>query len=218
VTINYRDGHPHQIGPISLQFTGLVSSGPKGVLMPTGIATIASREGVAYGLDWLVAEAIAHIIAPSANVWTAKENSMALQRATGEKRGNLRIDVTNAADKLGPCAYLADKPIFMARLVTGAGPGEKANRTTRHRSTDYRRSAFRKGKGSAQQDSRREFIEAAAALGRYLRPDLITADWEARAMDRFDAADAFHLEAAAINADIEAEDAVTTTSAEGDDK
>ena len=69
MTTNYPDGQVHQIGPITLQFTGLTQWGP------SGIATIAAREGVNFKLDWLIAEAIANTIATTADLWTAKENS-----------------------------------------------------------------------------------------------------------------------------------------------
>lgn len=198
---NYRDGQRHQIGPISLRYTGLTQWGP------VGIATIAAREGVDYGLDWLIAENVAHIIALSKHLWTAKENSMAIQRATGVKRGNLRIDLTNGSTKLGDFSMYADKHFFLARLVTGARPGERAVRP--HRTTDYRREAFRVEKGRSQQDSRREFIELAGLLARSHHPNL-PADWEAEAMNRFWLADAAYQEIATQRRESEAEDNPST--------
>lgn len=65
---NYRDGREHRVGPITLRYTGLGDHGP------TGIATIASRPGVAFKLDFLIAEAIARTIEGCADLWTAKEN------------------------------------------------------------------------------------------------------------------------------------------------
>lgn len=202
---DYRDGQRHQVGPITLQFTGLTQWGP------SGIATIAAREGVDFRLGWLVAEAIVHTIAPTADLWTAKENSMELQPETGEERGNLRIDLTADPTKLGNLTGWADKHFFMSRLVTGAGPRQKAIPVLGYRTLDYHRAAFRVVGGSAQQDSRREFVELAGVFARSRNPDLAP-DWEANAMARFDAADAAHETIAAQRREIEAEDDTATIS------
>ena len=203
MTTNYRDGQRHQVGPITLQFTGLTQWGP------SGIATIAAREGVNFKLDWLIAEAIAHTIAATADLWTAKENSPKWQPETGETRGNLRIDLTSDLAKLGNLTGWADKHFFMSRLVTGAGPGQKAVPILGYRTVYYHRAGLKLIGGYAPQDSRREFIELAGIFARSRYPEL-PPDWEASMMARFDAADAIHKEIAAQRREIEDEDNTAT--------
>jgi len=202
---NYRDGRVHQIGPITLQFTGLTQWGP------SGTATIAAREGVKFKLDWLIAEAIAHPIATTADLWTAKENSPKWQPETGETRGNLRIDLTSDPDKLGDLTGWADKHFFMSRLVTGAGPGEKAIPMLGYRTVYYHRAGFKLIGGYAPQDSRREFIELAGIFARSRDPNL-PADWEALMLARFAAADAAYEQIAKLHREIEEEDEVASVS------
>jgi len=199
MTTNYRDGQGHQIGPIVLQFTGLNEWGP------SGVATIAAREGVDFKLGWLEAEAIAHSIAPTADLWTAKENDMELQPETGEMRGWLRLDLTSDPSKLGNLTGWADKHFFVSRLVTGAGHGQVVRPVLNYRTTDYNRAAFRVVGGPARQDSRREFIEVAGVFARSRNPDL-PSNWEASMLARFEAADAAHEEIAAQRRRIDSED------------
>ena len=106
MTINYRDGREHQVGPITLKFMGLSEHGP------IGVASISSRPGLAFKLDFAIAEAIARTIEDSADLWTAKENDTRLQAATGEERGNLRIDLTNDISMLGDVSRY---PVYLRR-------------------------------------------------------------------------------------------------------
>ncbi len=196
MTTNYRDGQRHQIGPIALQFNGLNEWGP------SGTATIAAREGVVFKLGWLEAEAIGHAIAPTAELWTAKENDMELQPETGEMRGWLRLDLTSDPSKLGNLTGWADKHFFVSRLVTGAGQGQVVRPVLNYRTTDYHRAAFRVVGGPARQDTRREFIEVAEVFARSRNPALPTS-WGASMLARFDAADAAYQVIAAQRAEIE---------------
>ena len=209
MTTNYRDGHLHQVGPISLQFTGPTQWGP------SGTATIAAREGVDFRLGWLIAEAIARTIAPTADLWTTKENDMELQQETGEERGWLRIDLTSDPAKLGNLTGWADKHFFASRLVTGAGHGQVVRPVLGYRTTDYHRAAFRLVGGPARQDTRREFVEVAGIFARSRNPAL-PADWEASMLARFAAADAAYEEVAAQRREIEEQDEVTAAARVGD--
>jgi hypothetical protein len=206
--IDYRDWQEHQVGPIILRFTGPGDHGP------TGISSIASRPGVAFKLDYPIAEGIARTIEDSADLWTIKENDTRYQATTGEERGNLRIDLTNDKAMLGEALSLyADTPFFMSRLVTGAGLHRIAVRAKGYRTTDYRRSQFRIQGGNAPQgDTRHEFVKLAGIIARLRNPDL-SADWEASMLDLFWAADATYEGALAIHAAIEDEDHIATASA-----
>lgn len=203
---DYRDGQRHQVGPITLQFTGLTQWGP------SGTATIAAREGVNFKLDWLLAEAIAHTIAPTADLWTAKENDMELQPETGEERGWLRIDLTADPAKLGNLTGWADKHFFASRLVTGAGRGQVVRPILGYRTADYHRAAFRVVGGPARQDSRSEFIEVADIFARSRNAEL-PADWKVSMLARFAAADAAYEEVIAQRREIDEQDDITTTTA-----
>lgn len=200
---DYRNGQAHRVGPITFRFTGL---GPHGA---TGIATIASRPSVNFKLDYAIAEAIARTIEHSADLWTVKENDTRHQATTGEKRGNLRIDLTNDTELLGePLASYADTPFFMSRLVTGAGLHRIAVRAKGYRTTDYRRSQFRIQGGNAPQgDTRYEFVKLAGIIARLRNPGLPQV-WEATMLDLFWAADATYEAALDIHAEIEEEDEI----------
>lgn len=216
MTTNYRDGQQHQVGPFTIQFTGLSDRGP------TGIATIASANGRSYALDWPLAEAIVFCISPIQDLWNANESDREEQAGDGEAWGWVRVALTEAKAKLKPFLDVlppaTGRRFFpLARLVTDARAGERPVRADGNRTPDYRASALEKEPDIASKgDTRKDFINLCERLARCRNP-MLPPDWKARAKAAFAYADGVQELTAKVAAEIAAEDeiasAITATSA-----
>lgn len=176
---------------------------------PVTLYEVATQEGTAFAIDKLLHQAIAFCINPTADLWIAYESDRELQPQTGEWRGWLRLELTTDLAKLAPLTGWAGAHFPFARLVTNAKSGQVPFPTVGYRTTNYQAEALRNRGGYAKQDTRDRFIQLCATLARHRNSDL-AADWEAQAMVRFTAADAFHEELAALEKEIEGEDNPTT--------
>lgn len=189
MTINYRDGRKHKIGPLTLQHLGAGEHGPY------GIAELTSRKGTVYGLDWFMGEAIAFCIGPVADLWNASESDREEQPGSGDFRGWLRLNLTQARAKLAPFQGVLPpttrRRIFpVARLVTNAMAGERPISTSGERSADYRAEALTKEPSPGlKQNTREALIDLCARLARHRHQDL-PANWAEQARSHFAAADA----------------------------
>lgn len=164
--IALRDGLPHTIGPLTLRFHH------DGEGQATAELKIRSETAV-FQLDWLDAEAIAFCIAPSADLWTARDSDKELQKETGETRGWLRLEVTSDRRKLGALTGWSDKPFQMARIITDASAGQAPIRWPKGpRTTDYRREAFRLVSRRQGKDTRISFVQCCHMLARASCPNL----------------------------------------------
>lgn len=178
--LRWRDGREHRIGPLTLRYLGPGEHGPEGEAR-------IKTEDASFTLGWMDAEAIAFCIAPSADLWNAHESDREPQPMSGERRGWLRLVVTESENRLGGLTGWKGATFQIARLVTDCGEHEQPERFG-ERTTDYSR-RFTKGPSrAAQAETRMSFIQACSALARSRNPDL-PENWAEMAKARWQAAD-----------------------------
>lgn len=182
-----RDREIHHVGPLSLKYLGAGSFGPEGE------CHIETADDL-FQIGWMDAEAMAFCIWPTADLWLASESDREVQPISGERRGWLRLTLTNDESKLGDLTGWKGREFQVGRLVMDAGERQVLSLTGKERTTDYRRTAFQVRGGAAKATTRTSFLQASAVLARSGWPDL-GEDWAKEARNRWWAADETHAEA-----------------------
>lgn len=156
---SYWDGNVHEIGPLRIRYSG---DNPQGE--PVAECWINSEGGTAFYLDFWYAEAIAASIERFPDLFSATESDKGEPDEHGNRRGYLRLRVSQDKAKHGELAATEANEVYqVGRLVMNASAGQSVvpvDADTDKGRRNYRRSGLKlEGDWVAERSTRTEFID-----------------------------------------------------------